>query len=98
MYLFLISGGKDTFFAIASGMLPPDAPMDATADLVSAYFDVKEHPYECFGFWVHFSVRCVFFSKFHYNRKRSIIRLGLFKTQAILNRTGLFSKHTYLKL
>ena len=47
---------KNKFFAIASGMLPPDSPQDATAALISPYLVVSDHPKECFGFWVYFAV------------------------------------------
>ena len=47
---------KDKFFAIASGMLPPDSPQDATAALISPYLVASVHPKECFGFWIYFAV------------------------------------------
>ena len=51
---------KNKFFAIASGMLPPDSPQDATAALISPYLVVSDHPKECFGFWVYFAVSTYF--------------------------------------
>ena len=48
---------REKKYILASGMYPPDAPNDATADLLSPYLKGKDHPYECFGFWVFFGVR-----------------------------------------
>ena len=48
---------RDKKYILASGMYPPDAPTDATADLLSPYLLGKDHPNECFGFWVYFGVR-----------------------------------------
>ena len=47
---------RERNYILASGMFPPDAPSDATADLLSPYLLGKDHPNECFGFWVYFGV------------------------------------------
>lgn len=45
---------KEKLFAIASNMLPPDSPVEATADLISPYLKGSEHPHNCFSFWFFF--------------------------------------------
>jgi hypothetical protein len=53
-----ILGQKNTYFAIASNMMPPDGMQGSTADLISPYLIGEVHKVECFGFWLYFAVSC----------------------------------------